>query len=479
MAEFLIEHPPGYPAERSYAFEVALGRHFGFSFQIRESNRRDVKITLLGQQNQRSVRVSDVLFQTPPDEWLTPCSLPQEPLDSFVIPREFSYSASRVLTIPIVYGSPASGERYLTTSSDGVYVGIDVFGTLFFMLSRYEELLDATRDKHGRFPATRSIAFRGGFLKRPIVNEYLELLWIALKKTWPSINRSSRRSARILLSHDVDWPTSTTNISRLRMLRSCAGDVLQRRDLIAATRRLSAYTVRGDLGWRMDPMNTFGFIMDQSESADTKSDFYFIPGAGRGDINGNCDLESNEIRRLMRSIKRRGHGIGYHGSYDSKFTSGQIRREFGLLRRVMQEEGLSQGTWCGRQHYLRWEAPDTWQKWTDAGLDCDSSVGFAEETGFRCGFCNEFPVFNLRSRERLELIERPLIAMDQTLSYYMKLSWPTAFAHLLELHATCCKYGGDFTLLWHNSSLVSRTSRRRYQELVEVLSSRHRTNLAA
>ena len=43
------------------------------------------------------------------------------------------------------------------------------------MLSRYEELITKDRDQHNRFPATASVAFKAGFLDRPIVSEYLEI----------------------------------------------------------------------------------------------------------------------------------------------------------------------------------------------------------------------------------------------------------------------------------------------------------------
>ena len=47
-----------------------------------------------------------------------------------------------------------------------------------------------------------------------------------------------------------------------------------------------------------------------------------------------------------------------------------------------------------RQHYLRWRAPTTWQNWEDAGLDYDSTVGYADHVGFRAGTCYEYPIFN-------------------------------------------------------------------------------------
>jgi len=41
------------------------------------------------------------------------------------------------------------------------------------MLTRYEEVVKSVKDEHERFPARASLAYREGFLMRPIVNEYL------------------------------------------------------------------------------------------------------------------------------------------------------------------------------------------------------------------------------------------------------------------------------------------------------------------
>ena len=59
-----------------------------------------------------------------------------------------------------------------------------------FMLSRYEEVVKSDRDRFDRFPASASLAAQEGFLNRPIVNEYLEILWACLIRLWPQMQRN-------------------------------------------------------------------------------------------------------------------------------------------------------------------------------------------------------------------------------------------------------------------------------------------------
>jgi peptidoglycan/xylan/chitin deacetylase (PgdA/CDA1 family) len=173
----------------------------------------------------------------------------------------------------------------------------------------------------------------------------------------------------------------------------------------------------------------------------------------------------------MRRIHSRGHEIGLHPSYGTFRDAAQTKREFERLLNAAEQEGVKQDSWGGRQHYLRWEAPATWQNWEEAGLNYDSTLSYADRTGFRCGSCYEYPTFNVRERRRLNLVERPLIVMEASLleKQYMNLTLPAAQKKIFALAQICKSFGGQFTLLWHNSGLLSSREKRIYRETIEGL----------
>jgi hypothetical protein len=146
----------------------------------------------------------------------------------------------------------------------------------------------------------------------------------------------------------------------------------------------------------------------------------------------------------------------------------RIVRDLERLRAVCAEESVSQDEWGGRQHFLRWSNPETWQGWADAGLDYDSTLGLSDEVGFRSGTCREHTVFNLRTREHLPLRERPLVVMDVALDRATGSS-EEALARVERLRRACRRPGGCFTLLWHNSRFCSRRERALYREIVARL----------
>jgi hypothetical protein len=104
-------------------------------------------------------------------------------------------------------------------------------------------------------------------------------------------------------------------------------------------------------------------------------------------------------------------------------------------------------------------------------LDYDSTVGYAEEAGFRTGSCYEFPAFDLVARRKLRLRERPLLLMDVTLTSaaYMGLDQERAAGVAIEIMHQCRLYSGDLTLLWHNSNLYFRSDRELYQRITDGL----------
>jgi hypothetical protein len=257
----------------------------------------------------------------------------------------------------------------------------------------------------------------------------------------------------------------------VRLARVIAGDVLRNRRpqalLVAPWVRLRTRRRLHPL----DPLNTFAWLMDVSERHDLTSAFYFI--CGRTDPRKDADYEPEHpaMRHLMRQIHERGHEIGLHPSYHTFRNPKELANEAERLRRVCAEEGIEQEQWGGRMHYLRWQMPLTLQGYVQAELDYDTTLGYAEAPGFRCGTCFEYPAFDPVKGEPLPLRIRPLIAMEASVisPLYLGLGvGEEAFECFSRLKARCRAVGGTFTLLWHNSELTTSTQRALYQRVLDA-----------
>jgi hypothetical protein len=457
----LVDAPAANERERRYVLNVVLADWLGLDWRLRIEDRPDVRIRI-SEHSTRRVLMPDVLLATPRERWLTASSLPRTPIQFATVGHHCDAFVPGD-RLPVLYGSTASAPELIAFGSEGAQLRVDVFGSAFFMLTRYEELALPAHDRYGRFPASSSIAARGGFLGIPIVDAYVELLWTALQRIWPGLRRRSR-AYRVALSHDVDIVPMT--------LGQPTGNALQiARDIrgcdLRMARRRAGCIADGTRGDRLnDPCDTFDFLMDASERNGLGSAFYFLSRLKPGLRDGNYRIDHPGIRSLIRHIHDRGHEIGFHASFNTFRDAALTNTEFRRLREVAQGQGVETGQWGGRQHYLRWANPVTWRNWDDAGLHYDATVGFAEQVGFRAGTCHPYRVFDLERRRPLKLREHPFHVMDVTLFEYMALDPEAAFKQVLDIARQCRRFRGSLGLLWHNGTLPTPQRKAWYESMV-------------
>lgn len=330
------------------------------------------------------------------------------------------------------------GNGHFSLSGHSAECGLDIIADTFFMLSRWEESVSPVRDEHGRFPAAESLAFRSGFFSRPVVHEWADFLKCLFERLgWkvPAV----QRAPRLELSCDVDHPRLWW--SPAARLKTLSGALFSRKNGKEVN-----YLINNQLFSSSDPYDVFDEWFRIFENAGIRAQFNFL---GKRPRSSDCwyPLEHPFVKDLMKKISRHGHRIGFHASYESVGRQDIFEQELQSLEAV-----AGQKTRAGRQHYLRFSVPQTWRQWAAAGLQTDSTLGYPEAPGFRCGICLDFPVFDLEQRQILPLRELPLIAMDVTLAHYQKWQPRQALEHLEALKQSVLQHRGIFTLLWHNSS---------------------------
>ncbi|AXH09211.1 hypothetical protein CP960_01755 [Malaciobacter halophilus] len=335
---------------------------------------------------------------------------------------------------------------------------LDIFAASFFMLTRWEEYVNKARDSHNRFPATESLAYKQGFLDRPIVNEYLEEFKKNLLELDSNLQFKSR-CYQTFLTHDIDYIQKYSNVNNC--VREIAGDIIKRKSLLLAVKNLIRQ-VKVFLGVAKDPFDTFDYLMDVSEKVGIKTHFFFM-GKGETEYDNHYDSSSIKIKSTISNIKNRGHNIGIHPTYNAYNDSMQLKNEKNEL-----ENNLNTKIVFGREHYLRFEVPTTWQIWEDNLMQWDSTCGYADKEGFRCGVCYEYSVFNILTREKLKLKEKPLIVMECTIIDKSKMKGDykaEVLNRMNDLKEKCKQYNGDFVLLWHNCHLEDKEDRIVFEEV--------------
>jgi hypothetical protein len=340
----------------------------------------------------------------------------------------------------------------------------DILGLTYWMLNRLEEINSYKFDMHQRFPATASHAFKHNYLNRPIIDEWFDILAQVIKKLWPSI-RLKQSYFNIELSHDVDDPSLyTLKKNYYHYIKPVIIDLINFniKDLFCLpliylnfTNKLSKY----------DPHNTFDWIMDLSEKNNITSTFNFICG-GNSRFDPNYNIHDLKIKSLIKKINKRNHLIGLHPSYDSYNQPKFIKKQAKDLLNLLDEEKIYQIELSSRMHYLRWKSPDTLVFLDQAGINKDTTLGFADYAGYRCGSCKSFTGFDAINQQELKIKVQPLIAMECSLFNYMNLSHRETYEHMINLKEKCKKVKGTFSLLWHNSYLRSSELKDTYLKII-------------
>jgi hypothetical protein len=450
---------PRFSSELEWIISVLLNHTLGIVYRLEVVEAGGFGLS----RGNRRIDLPDIFFAFSANKWLHRSSLPAETLAVFDVEAAGLRADTVSKIVPVIYGD---SHRPAEISGEKIYLPIDLFGSAFLMLSRYEEAVIEERDAHGRFPASASVAFRNRFLDRPIIDEYVEILWACIKIMWPDMERKSR-ACKTVVSCDVDHPYHASARSLSRLMKRTAAEIVRKRTCADAIRPIRNYLAsrRGD--WKNDPYYyTVDWMMDANEKAGNKVAFYFIPEITDTVMDGRCSINDAAVRAMLRRISDRGHEIGIHPGYRTHQSASHIAAGKSALERVMGQEGIRQKIAGGRQHYLRWSTR-TPANWEAAGLDYDSTLSYADHAGFRCGTCHEYPMYDLHERKRLRLLQRPLICMETTLIDSMGLGYTeSALEEMKKLKHAVRQVNGKFTLLWHNSSFESCGAREMYCEII-------------
>lgn len=464
----VVRAPEGRDPERRYALNLVLGEWLGFRHELEAGRDRHLSIRLAGDPSGQTLVMPDVLLATPAEDWLTARCLPLGPLPRVVMPGYGvgSGGPGGVLPLPVIFGDRADDGPAWRETAGGLALAVDVIGSVFFLVSRMEEIIGTERDAHDRFPVTASVAQAEGFVDRPLVDEYVDLLFAALRTLWPGLDRRPTEF-RLRLTHDIDRPFATLGQPAWRIARSLGADIVRRREVGLALRRLRAAADARTGRVDRDPFATFDFLMTSSERHGLRSTFYFMAGNDPADADFRYRLSDSHFGPILREVHERGHDIGLHASYVSHGSAERTRTEATALIEACRSAGFDQPSWGVRQHYLRFTAPVTWRHQEAAGLAHDSTMGFAEQVGFRSGTCREHPVFDLLERRELSIRERPLVVMDGSLFGYMGLDVEESARRLRAIVGACRRHRGDAVVLYHNDTVAGERQQAQYRQLLE------------
>lgn len=352
-------------------------------------------------------------------------------------------SFDQAITVPVFV---EEGRSLFQWEKGVLRIHADLITLSFLLLSRGEELLISQRDEYGRFRYAWSLSCTYQLIDFPVVDEWAMLVRRELSKAY-TLQELGQNQPTLTPTHDMD--TARRFPSLYCAARTIlGGDLLRYRDPRMAMDSLGLY-LKSRKRPELDPeLLGAEALLETSLRHGLRSEFYFM-GPEPGSKDYTYDTTSPAVRSFAHKAMSAGMVCGFHPSRATPTSLVEFQTEQGRV-----EQCLGKHPDCGRQHYLCFDGTKTPAIWEASGIRRDSTLGYADREGFRCGTCYAYPLYDLEQDRPLKVMERPLLVMDCTLRDYRGLSKEEAIASMKGLFQRCCAVGGDFVLLWHNGSVM-------------------------
>lgn len=349
---------------------------------------------------------------------------------------------------------PSSNELYLNlpqffSSNNNSFIPYDLFATVFYFATRYEEYLPHEVDKHQRFEAEKGLSFKFQFLNKPFLHILIQDFADKLKQRFPQLE-FKKRAFNFLSTIDIDNAFAYAN----KGLKRNAGGLLK--DISSFKFNQIAKRINSNINSTNDPYNTFDFINSLSEASKTALHYFALIG-DYSEYDKNPHYQNKGFQSFLKSLSLK-HSIGLHPSYESFNNLEKISIEKKRLEDIIEKKVTT-----ARCHFLRINFPETYRAFINAGITDDYTMIYASQSGFRTGLCVPYKWFDLQKNESTNLTIHPSMVMEGTLRDYNKLSPTQATEFINELMQEVKNNGGEFVSIWHNDSFVAEQ-----QEWIDV-----------
>ena len=334
-------------------------------------------------------------------------------------------------------------------------IPFDIFAASFYLITRYEEYLPHVKDIHERFTAEQSLAFKNGFLEKPVVDIWAYKLLEKLQEKFPEYEYQ-KREYQFISTIDIDNAYAYKHKSFVRTAGGFLNDFFRFRIRAFWDRFIVLVNIR------RDPYNTFAKILKLKKEYDVKTIFFFLV-SNYTTFDTNVSPSKTKFRLLIKEMVDYAR-VGLHPSYFTMNDAALLKKEKERLESITNMPMTR-----SRQHFLRFSLPETYQNLIDVEITEDYSMGYASHVGFRASTCTPFYFYDLDFEIQTPLKIVPFALMDTTLNDYMQLTAKQSLGKINDLKKEVKAVNGQFVTLFHNESLSGYTRWKGWSRLYESM----------
>lgn len=340
-------------------------------------------------------------------------------------------------------------------------IPFDIFAASFYLISRYEEYLPHVKDVHGRYTAEQSLAYKKGFLEKPVVDIWAYKFLKVLKEKFPDYEYITR-TYNYVSTIDIDNAFAYKHKSLVRSVGGFFNDLVHFKVLNVWNRFAVTFNIKND------PFDTFQKLLRLKKEYNVKTIFFFLIGDYTS-FDTNVSASKEKYKLLIKEMQDYAK-VGLHPSYFTMNDPELLKKE-----KIRLEHIVNMPVQKSRQHYLRFSLPETYQNLIDLEVEEDYSMGYASNVGFRAGTCTPFYFYDLDFEIQTPLKVFPFALMDTTLNDYMQLTSKQSLGRIRDLKNEVKAVNGTFITLFHNETLSDylrwKGWKRLYESMLKIATS--------
>lgn len=382
------------------------------------------------------------------------------------IPAEVGCLHALGQEIPMIYGE----DRFIQDDRTTI-IGLDLFASIFFMLSRWEEyalgredsMLDLESGSYYQTDEDELFCVRNQLTDKAFVHEYEHLLRELFNRSGIPIEQKRRFS--VLLTHDVD-----------KLSRESRHDIVNH-----FFQHIRRHQYKKSFKWLKKNLQILFFAFNRYQlfskylevsSRHHLTDYFMFKTCEQGEEECTYEISSKTAKRIIHKLSKTSAKIGFHPSQNTFNNDEQFEKEYTRLVDACNVKPM-----IGRNHRLVHNS-NTILQWEGISSPVISNYGYQRRIGFRCGVICPFPIFKIFSREQSKVKELPFVIMETSVKRRFKnldQAWPT-ITHIIDQGE---KYHGIICLNWHVRAFTRKdfTERLRlYSKILNYISDKGGTN---
>jgi len=322
------------------------------------------------------------------------------PSQRLIFSKDHNHSFSNLTTNQYTYQSiklysVATKKEEPTIFFKNNQIQFDIIETIFFHISRMEEWYcdEWQLDPCDMMRSEEQFLVQQNLHNIPVVDHLIFAFANALGL------KLTPQKTEYRITHDIDQVSRKPSL--FNTIRSTGG-VLWRRQKPSAIHKIwSAYFSK------KNEYDTFNWML--SDRSDIEKCIYFLVG-GTTKYDTPYRLETDRMKAIFQLCKDRNYRIGIHPSYDGWRDEKLFKSEKEKL-----EKQINLPIKISRQHYLHFDFKKTPEILTKYDIKEDSTMGYRDRVGFRCGTGFGYHLYNFKKEAPFSFIEVPLVVMDSSL----------------------------------------------------------------